>query len=427
MNQKKSLIRPLSSIENAFTISNDIFPLCVVCVLHLSPKPSIEKVKLSLLALQKRHPLLRAGISKINGKLSFYKIDPVLEIEFETPDKIDENSWQSITEKALNTIFDKSGPLMKCWYLQNGNNENAELIVCFHHSIIDGISARLILHELLSLIGDTPLPEAFKNESISVFPPNFQKWKLKKRLFAFSFKQMHEEFKHRKNGITSPIPLHSTNGILSFKLPLDVSRKLSIRIGREGLSLNTVLLAAISEVLLKHKFVVKDGNIVRLISFADTRSGMNPPVSDQEMGCYVSMLRLPVHLKQNQSLIEFAKSIRKAIFKSSRNGEVFLMSILSKFLVKMVMKMRNMRLGVSALSFIGVLKLEPQYGEINLLDVKAFISNNQLGPEFSAFGKILFGCIGLDFTYLTAEISKEKAKQMALEIKEFLIKIANEH
>jgi hypothetical protein len=91
----------------------------------------------------------------------------------------------------------------------------------------------------------------------------------------------------------------------------------------------------------------------------------------------------------------------------------------------MVLKLRNMRLGVTALSFIGKLDLEPKYGSIQLHNVNAFISNNPLGPEFSAFGKILFGSIGLDFNYLTAEMDALQAEGILQKTKESLENIAN--
>jgi hypothetical protein len=96
------------------------------------------------------------------------------------------------------------------------------------------------------------------------------------------------------------------------------------------------------------------------------------------------------------------------------------MAIMSKYLFKMTLLLRNTRLGVSGLSFIGTLDLEPQFGPIRLHHVEAFITNNCLGPEFSAFGKVLFGCVSLDFTYLSSEIAPEQARQIVEKIKEVL-------
>ncbi|HMQ50118.1 MAG TPA: condensation domain-containing protein, partial [Saprospiraceae bacterium] len=374
-----------------------------MCALHLTSGPDVESVKDALQKLQARHPFLQAGIVKKGGALKFEGLNPVLPVSLTVADRKDEDTWRGVTEDALNTTFDPAGPLMKCWYLAGSDHTVCELIVCFHHAIIDGISARLLLHELLSLAGGLSLGEPIKYPETSTFPPAYQKWSFIKRVPGFMGRQMQDEWRYKKRGVAAPIPADPANAILSFRLSPEVSRKLSVRIGREGLSLNSVLLATIAKVVSQHRHQQQGNSLLRLISFADLRASMTPPVSDQTLGCYVSMLRFSVPVSPDQSVLQLSGLIRKALFKASRQGDVFMMSKLSKYVIRMVLKLRNMRLGVAALSFIGKLDLEARYGSIQLHNVNAFISNNPLGAEFSAFGKILFGSVGVDFNYLTSK------------------------
>jgi NRPS condensation-like uncharacterized protein len=425
MNTKQPCIRILSEIEEAFTFSNEAFPLSVVCALHLTSGPDNQALKLALHQLQSRHLLLRSGILKKNGNFYFQPLNPISQIELTLISRSGKDTWRGVVEGALNTTFEIEGPLMKCWYLPSFEKAECELIVCFHHAIIDGTSSRLLLHELLSLAGGLLLPESSKTHVISKFPPAYQKWNLVRRLVSFLGRQMKEEWIYKRKGVTAPIPPDSKNAILCLRLSPEVSRKLSVRIGREGLSLNSVLLAIIAQKVYHHRHLDKGNSLVRVISFADLRGSMKPPVSDQELGCNISMLRFSIPISPNQSIFPIATKIRKAIFKASRQGDVFMMSKMSKYVIKMVLKLRNMRLGVAALSFIGKLDLESQYGSIQLHNVNAFISNNPLGPEFSAFGKILFGSIGIDFNYLPAEMDAQQAEKILKEIKENLEEIAN--
>jgi NRPS condensation-like uncharacterized protein len=425
MNYKQPYVRILSEIEQAFTFSNESFPLSVVCALHLTSGPDSQSLKVALQQLQSRHILLRSGILKKKGVFYFQSLNSSSPIELSLISRTDEDTWRGVTEDALNTTFDLAGPLMRCWYLPSLEKAECELIVCFHHAIIDGISSRLLLHELLSLAGGLSLPESSEYRVISKFPPSYQKWNLVKRLVGFLGRQIKEEWRYKSNGVTSPIPRNSTNAILNFKLSPEVSRKLSVRIGREGLSLNSVLLAAIVQKVYHHRHFDKGNRLVRVISFADLRSSMLPPVPEQELGCNISMLRFSIPISAHQSVLPLATNIRKAIFKASRQGDVFMMSKMSKYVIKMVLKLKNMRLGVAALSFIGKLDLESHYGSIQLHNVNAFISNNPLGPEFSAFGKILFGSISIDFNYLIAEMEAQQAEKILKEIKENLEEIAN--
>lgn len=411
-------------MEQAFTLTNEAFPLCVVCVLHIKTGPEVPKLKAALGQLQARHILLRAGISRKKGRLYFHTLDPLPEIGLMVADRRDADTWQGIAEEALNTTFDQTGPLMKCWYVREADQAASELIVCFHHAIIDGTAARLILHEILSLAGGIPLGPLPAGDTRPRYPADVSGLRLLKRFPGFALRQMVSEWQARTQGVGAPIPAHSRNALLSFRLSPELSRKLSLRVGREGLSLNTVLLAVMAQVVLNQKTGIKKGSAAHLISFADLRAGMVPPVAGEQLGCYASMVRFPVSLTAGQPPLQLAGSIRRALFQASRRGEVFIMNRISKYLIKMVVRLQNTRLGLSALSFIGVLDLLPRYGTIELHDVKAFITNNRLGPEFSAFGKILFGSIGLDFTYLTAEMEEPQAQKIIQEIKKILEKLA---
>jgi hypothetical protein len=423
-NQNTRHIRKLSPIEQAFTHSNESIPLSVACVLHLSHAPDAAELEQALQRLQARHPLLRAEIAKEGGGFVFKKRDAPPPIACAIAERNDDDSWAAAAETALNTYFDKGGPLMRCWLLRDPKTGLGELIVNFHHAIIDGVSARLLLHELLSLLGGAELPPA-PPEAPHIFPPAFRKWRLAKRLLAFLPLQMKEEWRYIKTAPPSPIPAHSENAVLSFRLSPETSRKLSLNAGRMGLSLNSLLLAAITRATLRHKHMGQDFQQARVISFADLRDAVLPPVSNRELGCYVSMLRMSVPVSQEQTTPQLAGHIQKALFRAGRRGEVFLMSWLSPWLMKMALGLKNQRLSISALSFLGKLDLEPQYGPVQLLDVKAFITNNRFGPEFSAFAKILFGSIGLDFTCLTAETDIAQARLIVEDVRENLEKLAN--
>jgi len=417
-------IRKLSPIEQGFTISNDTHPLCVVCTLHLQSGPSPDALEQAMAKLQQRHPLLQAGISKIKGQMYFTPLDPLTPLLLEIVERSPSNTYRTVGEIALNSGLNRKGPLMKCYYLFSPKEKASELIVCFHHALVDGVAARLLLHELLSLCGQISLP-AVPPLIIPEFPAAYQGSALTKRIFTFSLRQMRGEWAYQRKGIFSAIPKESRNATVSFSLSPDLSRRLSVQIGRAGLSLNSVLLAAISLALFRHRHTHKGTSLARVLSFANLRAALIPALNQEELGCYISMLRLTVPIHKEQSVLDLASHIRNSIYQSSRRGEIFLMSILSKYLVKMALSLRKIRLGVSALSFIGKLDLAPQYGEIQLQNVEAYITNNRFGPEFSAFGKILFGRIGLDFTYLPEEISPIQAQQIADEIQQGLENIAN--
>jgi hypothetical protein len=257
------------------------------------------------------------------------------------------------------------------------------------------------------------------------YPDKYKGFRLLRPISQLIGRQISEEWNYNRKGLSSPIPPASQNATLSINLSSEISRKLSVRAGRMGLSLNSVLLAAITLAHSQKRHELQSAQMVRVISFADLRSSMMPPLEREELGCFISMVRLAVPISLDTSVWQVGQSIRRGLFKASRRGEVFLMSIMSKYLFKMAFRMHNSRLGVSGISYIGKLNLEPQYGAVQLKHVEAYITNNRLGPEISAFGKVLFGRIGLDFTYLSSEMSPEQAQQIVEAIKGMLEKMAN--
>ena len=308
---------------------------------------------------------------------------------------------------------------MQAYLLYNEGGKDSELIIAFHHALIDAASARLLLHELLCLLGELPLssPAALAK---SRFPIAYRGLRLIRNLMPMMRRQMKEMRQYKKYGLSAPIPSSPITATLSFQFSKETSQGLIRKIARLRLSLNSVILAAIAMTTSKRLYEVKEEKRIRLITFAALRSKLLPPLENEELGCYTSMLRLNVPFHPDQSLPELAKEIQSATIQASKRGELFLMAFLSKYLVKLTMKTKKERLGIAALSFIGKLELASTYGNLELKQLETYISNNPLGPQFSAFGKILFGQIGLDFIYLSAEIKKEEAETIVNEIKQLM-------
>ncbi|TNE53084.1 MAG: hypothetical protein EP344_15200 [Bacteroidetes bacterium] len=418
-------IRTLNAIEQAFTLSNEAAPLSVTCVLQLSVAPAAAEVDAALAQLQQRYPLLQAGIIRRNGRYRFHRLEPLVPIPCRVLPGTGRKAWQPAATELINTRFDRSGPLMKCVYLPDPEVKKSELLVTFHHAIIDSISARLLLHELLCLLGGVALPAPGVWEHPVQFPRRFQGLRLAGRFGAFLLRQFQSEWQYGRSGAQAKIPDHGRNAILSIEYSPEFTRKLTLRLGRAGLSLNSVLLAVITQVVLQYKYEGQQVRWARAISFADLRAALEPPVPDDILGCYISMLRLELPVQPGQEVLSLATYLQKAIFRGGRRGEPFLMFRLSKYLVRMTLWLKRQRLGVAALSFMGTLNLDRTYGPVQLDHVQAFITNNQYGPEFSAFGKILFGALSLDFTYLPAETSPEQAANMVAAIKLKLEEIAD--
>jgi hypothetical protein len=150
----------------------------------------------------------------------------------------------------------------------------------------------------------------------------------------------------------------------------------------------------------------------RAIAFADLRDQFDPVPDESVLGCMISMLRFNVRVGDSEDVLDIAQKLRRKMFRAGRAGDPFLYSVMSKHVTRLALHRRKDRMASVAMSFLGKLNLEPRYGRMELEDVHAFITNNEVGPELSGFGKVLFGRIELDLTYLASEIPDYAAREL---------------
>ncbi len=83
-------------------------------------------------------------------------------------------------------------------------------------------------------------------------------------------------------------------------------------------------------------------------------------------------------------------------------------------------------MATTAMSYSGVITLQPSYGDIGVLDVRGFASNFGLGPEFSAQTLLYNGKLSWNIVYLETDMSQETAQAITDEIKYLLVANAKE-
>jgi len=424
-------MRKLNQAEEAFTIVNAKFPFTLVCALKLNAGPSVQTLRSALDELQHIYPFLSAVVQEKNKHFYFEKDEYENPIPIQLIERTDDQQWQTIVRKELNTAFDHArGPLMRVLYLASAlSEEKAEIILSFHHAIIDAVSFLPMVQKLLILAGkndkDTnklpsPLtvPEAHSPVLRDVLPPAFKGPRLIFKLLPFLFRQMQDELNYKKGsrGIEdAAIPISSENDLLTINFSEEETLALVKWTRSKRITLNSTITATMLKIVNRHSYAGKK-ELLRAVQFANLRPYLQPPVEDDGAGCFVAMMRYTAKLPPQGDIIQLAAYLDEQFKKSAKRGDKYLYAILSKMLVERTMKAHNARLGAVALSYAGAINLKNQYGDIQVNNVHAFISNNCLGAELAAFGKICFGRLSLDFNFMLAETSREKASVMVQDI-----------
>jgi hypothetical protein len=148
-------LRPLGALEHLFWLMDRNHPAHFIVVASISGYTAVENWRPALDAVQRRHPLLRAGIS-VNGSgmPEFYE-DTGSKIPLRILDGTLGN-WESEVEKEKAAAFSwEQPPLVRCVLVHKPNE--AFLIVASHHSVADATGIVFVIRDILEALSGSDL------------------------------------------------------------------------------------------------------------------------------------------------------------------------------------------------------------------------------------------------------------------------------
>jgi len=424
------LKRELGTFERALMIADQHAPFHIVSVLRLESGPPPHVLKQSLQILQNRHPFLKSRLLHEKGYYYFASlVEPALPFYF-LP-RWNADHWNYVAEVELAKRIDTAaGPLFRCTYLYSAADERADIIFSFYRPIVDASSVSQFLHELLVVCSSfmdektiSPYQLSPAPPAESRFPPAFRGLPLTLNQLRYAFGQELEEFVYQLRTRRKRIPPIHPHGsqvhLLSLQLPEDLTESLAQRARKESMTLNSVLNAAMLLAVNRHLYAGQQAPM-RTFSFASLRPYVQPPLGDEDLACYVSLLRYTVLVSGGADFWSLAHSLHKKIYSSLKSGDKFVAATLAEPWMIRLTHSKSSRLAATALDYSGVVPVQSVYGSIRVMGLHGFESAYDLGPEFSAEAQIFNNQLFLDFTYLEADMSRDEAKAIVEEIKSIL-------
>jgi hypothetical protein len=423
----KMQTKSLSHFSRMLALTSTNSPFNVVIVLQISPRPGIEKVQDALNALQEAHLSLRSRIVGTSQFTQFFDVETPIPVEEVWVD--DTSVWTQYAESKLNTQFDLANEsLIQCLILNAKTEDKAALLFTINHIILDARSAPDFLKDFLQLLGGeitAPQTQSLIPPDIrTMLPPEHQGIRGAFGLTGFILRKMGEEmlFRLRKIG-QSDLPLQNEAGcrIHVAKFTEDETQAIVRKSRSLGVTLNSILISALVVATCKVLYPNKKRQ-VQLIAFADLRPFLIPPLGPETPGNAISMLQIGETLPKDAETWSFSKQAQETLKKAFQRGDKFYSFLLSDRLIEMVIRLKKIRLGTSALSYIGPLDLPINAGPYTLTGFNAFISNNQYGPITSMQARLFQECLYADMLYLASDIGPETAVQIMEEFRQQLLK-----
>lgn len=415
-------------MEKAQAFTNEFFPFNAVVILRVTNGPPEETLREVLDILQSRHPLLRVHIWKEKNRYFFESLGTP-KIPLKVISRKSNEFWQQVAEEELNQVLDFSkGPLVRLTYIIDPDKKKeSEIVINFHHSIIDAASGTNLVHEMLSLChshsstGDSKTFELIPPVE-KFFPPAFKGIRRKWNNFLFILRQMGDELLYRlRSRGCRKAPIHSEGRgkILPMILSKEITNALCKLSRRKRVTLNSLFAAALMMAVQKH---IYEGSVVpfRNFSFADLRSYITPPLQEEYLGSYFAMMRFTVRMKENPQVWDLAREINDILYSSVKKGDKFSFNLLSAMIMKAILRFKSFRMGTTAVSYTGPVKLEKNYGKIEVKEIHAFVSNFVLGPEYTAQVRLFNKQFYWDILYVDADMDQKQAQVIADEIRNIL-------
>jgi hypothetical protein len=423
--------RELGAFERALTLTDDYSPFNVVATVRLAGSPSPDALRQALDILQKRHPLLMVRIVR-DRRQRFFESEGTPAIPLQLVQRTDDEHWLRLAEEELNNRVDTAvGPLLRCSYLSSrADQANSEIMLTFPHVAVDGPSGVNLCHELLSLcvavsegethVGDDPLPLLAASEEF--FPSAFQGWSRTRRTILFFLRQMADELSYRLRsrgtGKASPNPTAR-----SRVLPMRISRAATAALVRHTRSRRVTLASVLNAATLlaasKHLYDGQDLPL-RYFVFPNLRPYLKPPVPVENLAPLLTMMRFTIRVRPDHDLWSLASEINAQTHAAFKRGDKFIFPLLAAPMMRALIKMKSRRMGTTAVSYTGAPGINSTYGSHRVTGIHVFVSNIDLGPEYTAQARLFDGELLWDIVYMDSDMDLSQATVIAEAIRGIL-------
>jgi hypothetical protein len=412
-------------MEHAARYTERVAPFNAVVVLQIEGNLAPARLRPALDALQRRHPLLRARILERNNEF-FFHFEGSGPIPVEVNPHSPADRWLTVTEEELYRPFDlAAGPLMRCRYLQT--DFGGHLIVTFHHTIIDGASAKHLLNELLSLCAGQALPAGELEQegrvpATALYPARYSGAGFIRAAAAYAARQVADEAKFRWNarGVRkAPIAEKGRCRLLPVRYSAALTGALLEASRHRRITLNAILSAGMM-IAVERRLYRSPRAPFRHIIFTDLRPHLSAKVPPDELGCRMSIFRLTIVVERDGDFWSLAREVQESTLRAARSGERFLAHSMSPGMMKLILDRKPFRMGTTALSYTGALDLPASHGPFAVTGLHAFPMNFTLGPEYSALVHLFRGELWCDILYLDSDMNSAGAQQIAHDMQAIL-------
>lgn len=410
---------------------------------HVTGPINENVLRLSLDAIQARHPLLRVRIERDGWNRLSFKTSRVPKL----PLRMVEGSadlWIEEAEKELHKEFPfQEGPLARCILIRHGQEDNTVLL-SFHHAIGDGISGSFLIRDLFQAAAlacsekKCELPSLKPKMEMNTY---FPKWALglsgRWRYMKFTGRIFSAVLRHGKPAIpkfdSKAPPKERRARIVTHRLDPEFINQLHRRAREEDTTLHGAMLAAQIIAIAHDREDTKERPYL-IGSPVNLRKWLNPAVGE-DVGVFNAFGASINLAKLDTDFWSLAKAVRESLWNCVERGDPFAYVIQHKDLSIITAllglgpfgRMVYSRIAASTtfgglgFSNIGKVAIENHHGPFTI-EALGFVASLSSIGNLSAFAATINRQSTWNFVGMEPQLTKEHTEKIAAKAVKVLLK-----
>jgi hypothetical protein len=387
---------PLSPLEDLFWRAGkpqDAFRVGVM--VRLDGWVEAATLEAALRGLQRRHPKLRARISEgVDGRRRYEFDAPPPPIPFHITDHQGEESpWREEMRRLFQKPFAATGPVVEIGVLRNRHRSGSELLVTAHHAIADGLSAIILVHDLLTEYAnaesgapDSVRPMAIVTEARTTASSG---WRARLWLLRRYLRIQREERRARQTRLPETTGVPPQSQWVHWVFSREDTVRLVRRCRKQQASLDGVLVAATCSGLMDC-LPVPTGVFKCQLPFnlRDSLEGPLGPITPHDLGNFVSVMNALYEVHPRPVFWDLARMVSRDMEGFARNGgPSFFYNLagltanrLFERAAPVLMTSKDIRVTLLATNY-GVLNMRDAYGSLHPRECTLVFKHDGVGPS----------------------------------------------
>lgn len=316
----KSISRKLGLLEKWMELGHELGGGLIVNLAELEGDLKPEIVQQALKLVQQRHPMLQVYIVETEDGM-YFQSEGITEIPLQVTYQKNENEAVKIAEKELHIKFPPGKtPLCRLTLLYSPKNQTTcQMIITFHHAIIDGISCMQLINDLLlyyqKIADGENIPQV---ETLELMPAI-------ENLVNYDLIQETEITKTSVNEQINLEPQLILEGkasanerfskILPRNLNQDITKMLISKCKQEETTVHGAICAAMLFAFTKLLNANEQINLAYVLP-VNLRKYCQPEINTQNLGCFISFLGFNQSVDQDIHFWNLARECKSKIHKS---------------------------------------------------------------------------------------------------------------